>query len=85
MYCFVLKTITVCDIICSRKADSVISIYRVDKAASSADETGSCSSDESFRTAVALSHPAVIIKSNTLINVQSETVFSALIYGRFYL
>ena len=30
-------------------------------AASSADETGSCSSDESFRTAVVISHPAVII------------------------
>ena len=30
-------------------------------AASSADETGSCSSDESPRTAVAISHPAVIL------------------------
>ena len=30
-------------------------------AASSADETGSCSSDESSRTAVAMSHPAVIL------------------------
>ncbi len=53
-------------------------IYRVDIAASSAGETGSCSSDERtdgfVRTAVTVSHPAVIHKSYcyTLIDVQAE-------------